>query len=268
LARAPIFHVDAFASSPFTGNPAAVCLLETPADPDWMQAVAAEMNLSETAFVHGRDESGGSFGLRWFTPKVEVDLCGHATLASAHVLWETERLAMEDPAKFETRSGTLSATRAGASGEAVELDFPADPVAAIAPDPGLLEALGVGARGAARGRIGWLLDLGDEPAVRAARPDFKKLAAFDVAVLTAPSDDPAFDFVSRCFGPKFGIDEDPVTGSAHCALGPYWAERLGKQELNGYQASARGGAVRVRVDGDRTHLAGRAVTVARGELLS
>jgi PhzF family phenazine biosynthesis protein len=268
VARAPIFHVDAFASSPFTGNPAAVCLLERPVEPGWMQAVAAEMNLSETAFVHERGETGGgSFDLRWFTPTVEVDLCGHATLASAHVLWETHRLATDMPARFETRSGTLTATRTGETGE-VALDFPADPVTPTAPDPGLLGALGVAARDGARGRVGWLLNLGDERAVRDARPDFTRLAAFDIAVLTALSDDPAFDFVSRCFGPKFGIDEDPVTGSAHCALGPYWADRLGKQELTGYQASARGGVVRVRVEGDRTHLGGRAITVTRGEIVT
>src|SRR5262249_4754081 len=161
----------------------------------------------------------------WFTPTVEVDLCGHATLASAHVLWETDRLSMDRPARFETRSGTLTATSPDAMGDAVELDFPTDPVAPATPDPVLLDSLGASGRDAARGRVGWLLELGDERAVRAARPAFARLAAFDIAVLTAPSDDPAFDFVSRCFGPKFGIDEDPVTGSAHCALGPYWAER-------------------------------------------
>src|SRR5205823_5802166 len=163
----------------------------------------------------------------WFTPTVEVDLCGHATLASAHVLWETDPHADGKPANFETRSGTLTATRRG---EGVELDFPADPVTDADPDTGMLDALGVAdAEG---------------------------------------SDDPRYDFVSRCFGPKFGIDEDPVTGSAHCALGPYWAERFGKTELIGYQASARGGVVLVRVDGDRTALAGRAVTVTRGELVA
>ena len=269
MGRVPIFHVDAFASAPFTGNPAAVCLLDTPADPNWMQAVAKEMNLSETAFVHALDgdASDGRFSLRWFTPTVEVDLCGHATLAGAHVLWETGRLAMETPVRFETRSGLLPATRSRKVEGAVNLDFPTDPVASVEPDHELLDALGVDARSAARGRIGWVLELADERAVRAARPDFARLAAFDVAVLTAPADDPAFDFVSRCFGPKFGIDEDPVTGSAHCALGPYWGEQLGKSELTGYQASARGGVVGVRVAGDRTHLTGRAVTVARGELL-
>jgi len=264
--RAPLFHVDAFASGPFTGNPAAVCLLEAPADPAWMQAVAAEMNLSETAFVRPvvTDERG-HFELRWFTPTVEVDLCGHATLASAHVLWETDPQAGRRPAKFETRSGTLTATRRD---DGVELDFPADPVTTADPDPGLLDALGVAAATVAKGRIGWVLELTDASAVRAVSPDFATLAAFEIAVVTARSDDPAYDFVSRCFGPKFGIDEDPVTGSAHCALGPYWAERLGKTELSAYQASARGGVVRVRVDGDRTALGGRAVTVTRGELVA
>jgi PhzF family phenazine biosynthesis protein len=261
---APLFHVDAFASGPFTGNPAAVCVLEAPVDPGWMQAVAAEMNLSETAFVRALGDGDGRYELRWFTPTVEVDLCGHATLASAHVLWETDRLAVETAARFETRSGVLTATRAG---DEVELDFPADEVAPVEPDPDLLGALGVADAVASTGRIGWVLELADTDAVRAVSPDFARLAAFDIAVVTARSDDPAYDFVSRCFGPKFGIDEDPVTGSAHCALGPYWAARLGKRELTGYQASARGGVVHVRVDGDRTALAGRAVTVTRGELV-
>ena len=159
----------------------------------------------------------------------------------------------------------LAATRAG---DDVELDFPADPVSTADPDPGLLDALGIAAAAVSKGRIGWMLELRDASAVRAVSPDFARLAAFEIAVVTARSDDPAYDFVSRCFGPKFGIDEDPVTGSAHCALGPYWAQRLGKTELRAYQASARGGVVRVRVDGDRTALGGRAVTVTRGELVA
>ena len=263
----PLFHVDAFTSGPFTGNPAAVCLLDAPAESAWMQAVAAEMNLSETAFVHEIGGDAGRFGLRWFTPTVEVDLCGHATLASAHVLWDTGRLPAGAAVQFETRnSGVLPATRAG---DDVELDFPTDPVTPAEPEPGLLDALGLtDAVGISCGRIGWVLEVADAKAVRAARPDFSRLASFDIAVVTARSDDPAYDFVSRCFGPKFGIDEDPVTGSAHCALAPYWADRLGRPELTGYQASARGGVVRVRLDGDRTALAGRAVTIARGELVT
>jgi PhzF family phenazine biosynthesis protein len=267
IVGAPLFQVDAFASGPFTGNPAAVCLLESPAEPGWMQAVAAEMNLSETAFVRGvgDEDAAGRFDLRWFTPTVEVDLCGHATLASAHVLWETQRLPAEAAARFNTRSGVLAATRVG---DEVELDFPADPVAPAEPDPGVLDALGITVAVPSWGRIGWVLELADASAVRGVRPDFTRLAKYDIAVVTARSDDPAYDFVSRCFAPKFGIDEDPVTGSAHCALGPYWAERLGKTDLTGYQVSARGGVVRVRVDGERTTLGGRAVTVARGELVA
>jgi predicted PhzF superfamily epimerase YddE/YHI9 len=247
--RAPLFHVDAFASGPFTGNPAAVCLLDKPAEPAWMQAVAAEMNLSETAFVHALGGETGWFELRWFTPTVEVVLC---------------RLAADVAARFETRSGVLTATRAG---DDVALDLPADPVVPAEPERDLLEAVGLRDAVASTGRIGWVLEVADARAVRDARPDFARLATFDIAVLTARADDPAYDFVSRCFGPKFGIDEDPVTGSAHCALGPYWAERLGKTELIGYQVSARGGVVRVTVDGDRTVLGGRAVTVSRGELV-
>ena len=262
----PLFQVDAFASGPFTGNPAAVCLLERPADPVWMQAVAAEMNLSETAFVHALAGGGdGRFELRWFTPTVEVDLCGHATLATAHVLWDADRLPVDTAARFETRSGVLTASR---SGDGVELDLPADPVTAAEHEPGLLDALGLDEAVASRGRVGWVLEVADATAVRDARPDFSRLAAFDIAVLTAPADDPEFDFVSRSFGPKFGIDEDPVTGSSHCALGPYWGDQLGKTEMTGFQASARGGVVRVRVDGDRAVLGGRAVTITRGELLA
>src|SRR5262249_37697396 len=256
------FQVDAFASGPFTGNPAAVCLLERPADPAWMQARAPATNLSETAFVHALDGEGpGRFALQWFTPTVEVDLCGHATLATAHVLWDTNRLPADTAARFQTRSGVLTASR---SGDEVELDFPADPVTPAQPEPGLLDALGLAEAVASRGRVGWVLEVADTTAVRRVRPDFSRLASFDIAVLTARADDPAYDFVSRCFGPKFGIDEDPVTGSSHCALGPYWADRLGTTELTGFQASARGGVVSVRVDGERTVLGGRAVAVTPG----
>src|SRR5256714_1154281 len=186
--RAPLFHVDAFASGPCTGNPAAVCLLDKPADPAWMQAVAAEMNLSETAFVRPvvTDEPG-RFELRWFTPTVEVDLCGHATLASAHVLWETDPNAGGRPAMFETRSGTLTATRRG---DGVELDFPADPVTAADPDPGLLDALGVADAEVSYGRIGWVLELAAAGAVRAVSPDFVRLSAFGITVVTARSAGP------------------------------------------------------------------------------
>jgi PhzF family phenazine biosynthesis protein len=264
--RAPIFHVDAFADRPFAGNPAAVCLLAEEPEDAWLAAVAAEMNLSETAFLRREDSA---WRLRWFTPAVEVDLCGHATLASAHVLWEA---GYADPAEslvFRTRSGDLSAVR---KDRAIELDFPAEPASPAEPPAGLLEALGVAApRFTGRNRFDYLLALDAERAVREARPDFRALAAAGGAargvMITAPSDAPEFDFVSRFFAPASGIDEDPVTGSSHCCLGPFWAQRLGKRELVGFQASRRGGVVRVRVDGERVALGGRAVTVLRGELV-
>jgi PhzF family phenazine biosynthesis protein len=258
----PLFHVDAFAAAPFEGNPAAVCLLDFDADPTWMQSVAAEMNLSETAFVRSLDREG-RFALRWFTPTVEVDLCGHATLASAHVLWENRWLPPDRDATFVTRSGTLVATHAG---ELIELDFPADPVAPVNAAPGLLDALGSEAKLVARGRIGWFVEVADEDALRALAPDFAELERFGSAVVTCESARREYDFVSRYFAPAYGIDEDPVTGAAHCALGPYWSARLGRTTLVGYQASARGGVVRVRAAGDRVHFGGRAVTVTRGEL--
>jgi predicted PhzF superfamily epimerase YddE/YHI9 len=257
----PLFHVDAFASVPFEGNPAAVCVLDRAADAPWMQRVAAEMNLSETAFVHPLDDG---FELRWFTPTTEVELCGHATLASAHVLWETGRLDRAAPARFHTRfRGLLGAARAG---EEIELDFPSDPPSPARLPAGMAAALGAQPQNSARARVGFLVEVAGEDEVRALRPDFNRLAAFESVVVTSTAREQAHDFVSRYFAPGYGIDEDPVTGSAHCALAPYWAERLGRGELVGYQASARGGRVAVRVDRDRVRLRGRAVTVARGEL--
>ncbi|MGH8983922.1 MAG: PhzF family phenazine biosynthesis protein [Acidimicrobiia bacterium] len=259
----PLFHVDAFASEPFTGNPAAVCLLDEPGDQVWMQRVAAEMNLAETAFVREVDRG---FELRWFTPTTEVELCGHATLASAHVLWETGRLRQNDPANFDTRfRGSLRAERAAA--ETIELDFPSDPPEPAPLPDGMAAALGVDPRHTARARVGFLVEVADADAVRAAHPDFARLGALESVIVTsaaAPGDH--HDFVSRYFAPRYGIDEDPVTGAAHCALAPYWTDRLGQQELRGYQASARGGTVAVRLAGDRVILGGRAVTVTRGEL--
>lgn len=254
--------VDAFADAPFTGNPAAVCVLREPADERWMQLVAREMNLSETAFLH---PEGRAFRLRWFTPTVEVDLCGHATLASAHVLWESGQLHPADEARFETRSGSLSARK---DGEQIVLDFPAIPEQACEPLPGLIEAIEAPARYVGRNAFDVLLELHDEAAVRAVRPDFARVATFSArgVIVTSRSQDPVFDFVSRFFAPAAGVPEDPVTGSAHCCLGPYWSERLGKRDLVGYQASARGGSVRVGVRGDRVHLGGRAITTMRGQL--
>jgi PhzF family phenazine biosynthesis protein len=228
-----------------------------------MQSVAAEMNLSETAFVWPL-ESRERFGLRWFTPTVEVDLCGHATLASAHVLWETGRIGPDATARFDTRSGTLAAAR---SRELVVLDLPADPVAITEPPAALLAALGAEPTLVARGAIGWFLELADEGALRALTPDFRALDQFGSAVVTSIASHREYDFVSRYFAPAYGLDEDPVTGAAHCALGPYWAARLRRDDLVGYQASARGGFVRVRVVDDRVRLGGRAVTVTRGEIV-
>jgi predicted PhzF superfamily epimerase YddE/YHI9 len=258
-----IIQVDAFTDRPFAGNPAAVCLLERPAEEPWLQAVAREMNLSETAFLH--PEAGGH-RLRWFTPAVEVDLCGHATLASAHVLWEDGHLDPDRPARFLTRSGPLSAVRRGSE---IEMDFPARPPEAAPVPPGLPEALGAEVEWVGLNGMDCLAVLASEAEVRGLAPDLTRLAAVPVrgVIATAPSADPAFDFVSRFFAPNAGVPEDPVTGSAHCALGPYWGERLGKSELVGFQASARGGVVGVGLRGSRVLLRGRAVTVLRAELL-
>jgi predicted PhzF superfamily epimerase YddE/YHI9 len=277
----PLFQVDAFTAQPFAGNPAAVCLLDEEADAGWMQRVAAEMNLSETAFLRpegsGEPQGGApvdlaagdaAFGLRWFTPEAEVALCGHATLASAHVLWTEGRVPAGRPIRFHTLSGELRATDRGG---AVELDFPATPPAPEDPPAGLLEALGEPARSVrwvGRSRFDYLLELGSEAAVRGLAPDFGKLREVSTrgVIATAASEADGFDYVSRFFAPAVGIDEDPVTGSAHCALGPFWAERLGRAELVGFQASRRGGVVRTRAAGDRVLLGGQAVTVLRGEL--
>ena len=261
----PLFQVDAFTDRPFHGNPAAVCLLDVPRSEAWMQSVAAEMNLAETAFLTPRDEG---HDLRWFTPTVEVDLCGHATLASAHILWETSRLASNVTARFHTRSGWLSAMQRDGL---IELDFPAtpaDPAPAFAAS--LANAVGTAVEWAGRSRFDLVARLASAEAVRLATPDLSLIAALPCrgVIITAPGDDGVHDFVSRFFGPQSGVDEDPVTGSAHCALAPYWAGIAGRDTLVGYQASPRGGTVRVQLDGDRVRLGGHAVTVFRGELLT
>jgi predicted PhzF superfamily epimerase YddE/YHI9 len=256
-----IYQVDAFATEPFRGNPAAVCLLDASRSDQWMQSVAAEMNLAETAFVTRLVDG---FGLRWFTPTVEVDLCGHATLASAHVLWEVGEV--EPRLEFHTRSGLLSAER---NEGGIRLDFPADPVSAVDPPPGLAATLGAQPRRVGRGRTFYLVELADAAAVRALAPDIEAIAALDAnGVIVTAGGDGQSDFVSRLFAPALGIDEDPVTGAAHCCLGPYWQATLGRRTLVGYQASARGGFVGVEVNGDRVLLTGQAVTVVRGELLA
>src|SRR5688572_19195129 len=260
-----ITQVDSFTDKPFAGNPAGVCILERPRDERWMRDVAREMNLAETAFLQPRDD--GSFDLRWFTPAVEVDLCGHATLASAHVLWETGRLPAGQPARFHTRSGLLTCNRRDTW---IEMDFPATPPRPIDPPAGLLEALGVGgAKFVGRSRFDGFVELEDEATLREAQPDFGRLKRVDArgVIITARASTKPYDFVSRFFAPQSGIDEDPVTGSAHCALAPYWRERLKKDDMLAYQASQRGGVVRVVPKDDRVLLFGQAVTVLRCELL-
>jgi PhzF family phenazine biosynthesis protein len=258
-----IFQVDAFTDAAFGGNPAGVCLLDGPADERWMQLVAREMNLSETAFLY---REGDDFRLRWFTPLVEVDLCGHATLASSHVLF-SEALVGEGVVRFQSRSGLLTASRRG---ELIELDFPAKREEAAAAPENLVAALGAAPRYLGRNAFDYLALYDDEAAVRALAPDFALLRRVRArgVIVTAPSSDPAFHFVSRFFAPAVGVDEDPVTGSAHCCLTPFWAARLGRTEMRAYQASARGGVLDLRIAGDRVLLGGRAVTVLRGELLA
>jgi PhzF family phenazine biosynthesis protein len=262
----PLFLVDAFAEAPFGGNGAAVCLLDRPADAGWMQAVAAELRQPATAFAWP-NQQGDGVGLRWFVAAAELMLCGHGTLATAHVLWETGRLAADAPARFETVSGALAARR---HGDLIALDFPAVPVEPVAPPPHLIEALGVAPRAVSRGSLDYLVELGSEQEVRELRPDFARLRLVEArgVIVTAPGEAGRYDCVSRFFAPSVGLDEDAVTGSAHAALGPYWGQRLGRTILRAYQASARGGALRIRLDGDRVELAGRALTVMRGSLLA
>ena len=255
-----ITQVDAFTAEPFRGNPAAVCVLPAAREGAWMQAVAREMNLAETAFLV---RENGAFGLRWFTPTVEVDLCGHATLGSAHVLWQDGHLKAGEQARFHTRSGLLTADR---DGEWITMDFPAKCAEEVPAPDGLLESLGTQAVYVGRNQFDYLVEVENETAVRALQPDLSRLAKFSGRGVIVTSKGEGYDFVSRFFAPAAGIDEDPVTGSAHCSLAPYWAPKLGKLEMLAYQASARGGVVRVRVAGDRVILGGQAVTVLIGEL--
>ena len=258
-----ITQVDAFTDKPFAGNPAAVCILPEPRDERWMQNVAREMNLSETAFLI---KHADGYNLRWFTPVVEVDLCGHATLASAHVLWEEGHQKPEEKVRFHTRSGLLTAERKGSW---IELDFPPVPEQPSTAPAELASALGVTTKYIGKNRFDYLVEVDSEETVRSMKPDFTLLKTLPIrgVIVTARALSSEYDFVSRFFAPKGGVDEDPVTGSAHCCLGPYWGKRLKKDELVGYQASARGGVVRVRIGGDRVYLGGQAVTVLRGELV-
>ena len=258
-----IVQVDAFADRPFHGNPAAVCLLPAARGEPWMQDVAREMNLAETAFLHPEN---GDYRLRWFTPAVEVALCGHATLASAHVLWEEGYLPATRDARFHTQSGVLTARR---TGDWIELDFPATPPTPAPAPAGLAAALRAATRWVGRSKFDYLVELDNEDAVRGLKPDLTALERVDArgVIVTSRATTPGFDFVSRFFAPQSGVPEDPVTGSAHCALAPFWSDRLHKTELTGYQASARGGVVRARLAGDRVVLGGQAITVLRGELV-
>ncbi len=258
-----ITQVDAFTSEPFAGNPAGVCFLPEERSDAWKQAVAREMNLAETAFLLPRPDG---WDLRWFTPVAEVDLCGHATLASAHVLWETGVLAPDETARFHTKSGLLTAVRRG---DWIELDFPATPDEPVEAPPGLVASLGATPSYVGKSIFDYLVELDSEATVRALRPDFGGLAKMGTrgVIATSRSADPAFDFVSRYFAPAYGIDEDPVTGSTHCALAPFWAQRMNKTSFRARQLSARGGVLKLELKGDRVAISGQAVTVLRGELL-
>jgi PhzF family phenazine biosynthesis protein len=259
-----ITQVDSFTNTPFSGNPAGVCVLPGPGKALWMQQVAREMNLAETAFLYRRDDG---FSLRWFTPTVEVDLCGHATLASAHVLWEEGYLKPEQQARFHTRSGLLTAER---KGDWIEMDFPATPAQpADAPDD-LLQALGVEPRFVGLSQFDYLVEIDSEETLLALKPNMSLLERVPVrgVIVTCRSASAEYDFVSRFFAPQSGVPEDPVTGSAHCTLAPFWGKRLEKTEMRAYQASARGGVLRVRLNGERVGISGQAVTVLRCELLA
>jgi PhzF family phenazine biosynthesis protein len=260
--RIRYFVVDAFTNRPFTGNPAAVVPLDEWRSDAWLQSVAMEMNLAETAYLVPNSQG---FDLRWFTPKVEVDLCGHATLASALVLVRLGKLADRLEVAFSTKSGVLRAVRQGSR---IELDFPLINVEPCSAPPRLLDSLGVTARFVGRSKFDVLVEVDSESVLRAIAPDFKRLATISCrgVIATARSDHPQFDFVSRFFAPAVGFDEDPVTGSAHCSLAPYWGERLGKTKMIGYQASARGGIVHVEAHRDRVLLGGEGVIFATGVL--
>ncbi len=257
-----IVQVDAFTSHPFAGNPAAVCVLPEPREESWMRNVAREMNLSETAFLHPQNSG---FSLRWFTPSIEVSLCGHATLASAHVLWQDGHLPKGETARFHTRSGVLTAVQKDGW---IEMDLPATPNEPVEPPAGLIAALGLkNPVYFGKNKFDYLVEVDSEATLRALEPDYSTLRKYPVRGIIVTSRGADYDFVSRFFAPGSGIDEDPVTGSAHCALGPYWAGKLGKTEFRAFQASPRGGEVGVRLQGDRAILRGQAVTVMHGDLI-
>ena len=258
-----IYQVDAFTEKAFRGNPAAVCILSFQKEDQWLQNVAQEMNLSETAFLM---REGKGWRLRWFTPLVEVDLCGHATLASAYILWEKGYEEKQSTILFDTRSGILKASR---DGEWIELDFPSEPASESEVPDDLLKALKVKPGFTGKNRFDYLIEIGSEEELKALNPDFMLLKTVKARgiIVTSLSGSPEYDFVSRFFAPACGINEDPVTGSAHCCLGPFWQHKTGKSDFNAYQVSKRGGCIRVRVRGKRTFIAGKAITVLDGELI-
>lgn len=259
----PIFLVDAFTAEPFRGNPAGVVLLEEQAGATWMQQVASEMNQAETAFIVPQDNN--EFGLRWFTPTIEVELCGHATLASAHILWRLHKVPKEAPIVFNTLSGQLTCIRVE---NKIQMNFPAKVVSPCKEPYGLLAALQLLEANIFSNGMDYLVEVKDEATVRSMQPIYAALAEVKCrgVIVTARSSTSGYDFVSRFFAPASGINEDSVTGSAHCALGPFWSQRLDKLSLVGYQASPRGGVVEVDTLSDRVNLRGHAVTFLKGEL--
>lgn len=261
--QAELHFIDAFTSSAFRGNTAGVCIPDGPADAMWMQQVASELKHSETAFLFPKDSG---WNLRWFTPVKEVELCGHATLAAAFTLWETGRVPPNEEISFDTLSGILVVRQ---DGDWISMDFPAEPASISMPVPGLGQALGVEPLYTGRNKFDYLVELPLADDVCSLEPDMEALTAIRARgiIVTAVSDSPNFDFVSRFFAPSVGIPEDPVTGSAHCCLGPYWGDKLGRTDLVGFQCSARGGVVRVKLNGDRVIIRGHAVHVFAGKLL-
>jgi PhzF family phenazine biosynthesis protein len=256
------FLVDAFTDRPFAGNPAVVIPLSHWPAADWLQDTAREMNQSETAFLVPQSDH---FELRWFTPAVEVDLCGHATLASAMVLWHQKLASVDAEIAFSTRSGNLRAKRVD---QRIELDFPLKPEQQASAPEGLVQSLGVEPVYVGNNGMDYLVEVESESVVRELQPDLTSLSRVRCRgiIVTARADRPPYDFVSRFFAPAAGINEDPVTGSAHCCLADFWRKRLGRSEFLAYQASPRGGVIHVRIVGDRVLLGGQAVLVATGEL--
>lgn len=257
MTQLPLYQVDSFTDRQFMGNPAAVCLLDQARPEEWMRDLAAEMNLSETAFVLPQ---GDEFNLRWFTPTTEMDLCGHATLASAHMLWESGVVSPEKQIRFRTRSGILTITR---QKEWIEMDFPARTTRPVSENEGVIDAIGAVPEEVYQSGDNLLFIYESEKTVRNLKPNFSALKtyAYHGVIVTSPADSPQFDFVSRFFAPAIGVDEDPVTGSSHCTLAPFWGERLRKVNMMAAQVSKRGGMLKLRVSAERVYISGQAVTI-------